>query len=384
MVDVTRLATTTVNFVNVSSASQEPTWTGTHTIDANTNLVLLYYINTIGLSSTLPDPFVSAASINSEAFTLIYRERSNIFTAPQVGISVWALINPSATGTQNWSITCDTPATLNTQWAAFSNYSGAQNILTAADAVTFVSSVANSQTPSLPATGVTAGDYQFIIYSQSIADEGAAQTQSTTINNGWTEVQDTQSGTASGDAHFAWYDTASFTDDDATQNITLANTLNNGHNFAVRFIINNRQFYATGTPSIPTITQSTSIKRPPRVYLNTTQTKVGATELAVQSYNDAGTSLTFNDPQGTGPTGSAFLGIENTSTHFIDWQAVTVNTGPIGSGTPSITPIEAAGNALRTTVTVTDVANSGETPGAGSETWNDGSSGNVITGTGFL
>lgn len=32
---------------------------------------------------------------------------------------------------------------------------------------------------------------------------------------------------------------------------------------------------------------------------------------------------------------------------------------------------------------ITDVANSGETPGAGSETWNDGSTGNVISGTGF-
>lgn len=384
MVDVTRLATTTVNVVDVSTAGVEPTWTGTHSIDTGTNLVLLYYINTLGISSNLPTPFVSAASINSESFTQIYQDRSSTGTGSQVGISVWALINPVATGTQNWSITCDVPGTLNTQWAVFSNYSGAQNILTAAEAVTFVSEVKNSGAPSLPATGVTAGDYQFIIYSQSIADEGVGQTQSTTINNGWTEVQDTQSGTASGDAHFSWYDTASFTDDDATQTITLANTVSLGQNFALRFIINNRQFYASGTPSIPVITQSTTIKRPPRVYLNTTQTKVGATELAVQSYNDAGTSLTFNDPQGTGPTGSVFLGIENTSTHFIDWQAVTVNTGPIGSGTPSITPIEAAGNALRTTVTITDVANSGETPGAGSETWNDGSSGNVITGTGFV
>lgn len=35
-------------------------------------------------------------------------------------------------------------------------------------------------------------------------------------------------------------------------------------------------------------------------------------------------------------------------------------------------------------VVITDVANSGETPGAGSESWDDGSTGNVITGTGFL
>lgn len=36
------------------------------------------------------------------------------------------------------------------------------------------------------------------------------------------------------------------------------------------------------------------------------------------------------------------------------------------------------------TVVITDVANSGETPGSGTETWQDGSTGNVITGTGFM
>ena len=35
-------------------------------------------------------------------------------------------------------------------------------------------------------------------------------------------------------------------------------------------------------------------------------------------------------------------------------------------------------------VVITDVANSGETPGSGTETWDDGSTGNVITGTNFL
>jgi hypothetical protein len=33
---------------------------------------------------------------------------------------------------------------------------------------------------------------------------------------------------------------------------------------------------------------------------------------------------------------------------------------------------------------ITDVANSGESPGSGTETWPDGSTGNVITGTGFM
>jgi hypothetical protein len=52
---------------------------------------------------------------------------------------------------------------------------------------------------------------------------------------------------------------------------------------------------------------------------------------------------------------------------FITWHGA-LNPAPVGG----------------VTVTITDVANSGETPGAGSESWDDGSSGNVITGTGFL
>lgn len=44
-------------------------------------------------------------------------------------------------------------------------------------------------------------------------------------------------------------------------------------------------------------------------------------------------------------------------------------------------PIEFA---VATPPVITDVANSGETPGSGTETWQDGSTGNVITGTGFM
>ena len=57
-------------------------------------------------------------------------------------------------------------------------------------------------------------------------------------------------------------------------------------------------------------------------------------------------------------------------------QRIIVPTFPY---VPTDAPAPAPSN-----VVITDVANSGETPGSGSETWDDGSSGNVITGTGFL
>ena len=210
-----------------------------------------------------------------------------------------------------------------------------------------------------------------------------SETATFTEDLGYTELADFQSGSNADDFAMAVYYSSSNTN--ATQNVSVTNFGTRAVGYRFRVLDETQPAQSiSGAVNTPTLaTASGSTKRPPRVYLNTTQTKAGATELPVQSFNDAGTSLTFNDPQGA-PTGSLFLGIENTSTRFIDWQAVTVNTGPIASGTPSIAAIEAAGNALRTTVTVTDVANSGETPGAGSETWNDGSSGNVISGSGFL
>jgi hypothetical protein len=63
-----------------------------------------------------------------------------------------------------------------------------------------------------------------------------------------------------------------------------------------------------------------------------------------------------------------------------DANGFTMNFTAV-SGTLDRWPVLLIGEAV---VTVTDVANSGETPGSGTETWDDGSSGNVITGTGFV
>jgi hypothetical protein len=54
------------------------------------------------------------------------------------------------------------------------------------------------------------------------------------------------------------------------------------------------------------------------------------------------------------------------------------------TGTNDMFTIMAALKPGGSAVTITDVANSGETPGSGTETWPDGSTGNVITGTGFM
>jgi hypothetical protein len=99
---------------------------------------------------------------------------------------------------------------------------------------------------------------------------------------------------------------------------------------------------ASGTPSIPVITVSgNALVNPPKVWLNNTQTTVGADQMVVTAYSD--TSITFDDPSG-GKTGSLFLGVERYSDGEIGWIAVTVNSGlKTASGNPSISAIEASG-----------------------------------------
>lgn len=387
---VTRLASETIVNLGTNDTKADPI-NGNHTVDTDTNFILCFASATLVGALSAGGSLFTDITVNSESFTKITPSVpfgvSDANDSPH--FELWGLLNPAATGSQAYSANWGTIglANVRTQHLHFINYKNVRDFATEVSSVTeifkwVVNATESGTTVSLGTSGngntVTAGDFQTIFtYGAS------SPSQTHTINNGWTEVADGTTGAQTTDCAYSAYDTTSSTDDDATQIVTLG-TDGAGVTIGIRAIIDERIYVSSGSGTLGAVTNTAAIKRPPRVYLNTTQTKAGATELAVQSYNDAGTSLTFNDPQGTGPTGSVFLGIENTSTRFIDWQAVTVNTGPIGSGTPSITPIEAAGNALRTTVTITDVANSGETPGLGSETWNDGSSGNVITGTGFL
>ena len=67
---------------------------------------------------------------------------------------------------------------------------------------------------------------------------------------------------------------------------------------------------ASGTPSIEAIASSSTTNLGPKVWLNSTATLSGATEMTVTSFNSAGTSITFTDPSGA-PTGSLQLGVEN-------------------------------------------------------------------------
>ena len=83
----------------------------------------------------------------------------------------------------------------------------------------------------------------------------------------------------------------------------------------------------------------TAIK--PRVWLNTTQTKSGATQMTVTSWSADGTSITFTDPSGA-PTGSLYLGVERVSDGALGWIAVEVtasgNTKTVTfTGTGSVT-----------------------------------------------
>ena len=65
----------------------------------------------------------------------------------------------------------------------------------------------------------------------------------------------------------------------------------------------------------------------------------------------------------------------------VEWNSMVENPWQVLFGGPlALAPLEQD----PVSVSITDVANSGETPGSGTETWDDGSTGNVITGTGFL
>jgi len=95
------------------------------------------------------------------------------------------------------------------------------------------------------------------------------------------------------------------------------------------------------TDALTLTTHQATVQLAPRVYLNTSETLIGATEMTVTSFNAAGTSITFTDPVGS-PTGSVFLGVENTSTGLVGWIAVTVNTGDttVNANTDALTLTE--------------------------------------------
>ncbi len=133
---------------------------------------------------------------------------------------------------------------------------------------------------------------------------------------------------------------------------------------------------ASGTPSISKPTSSGASHIWPRVYLNTSETKAGATEMTVTAANAAGTSITFTDPEGA-PIGALFLGVERQRDDKIAWIAVTVDQlAEIASGSPSISKPTSAGEAMNDPPVITDINTT--------ESWSDGATGVAGTGTGFV
>lgn len=91
-----------------------------------------------------------------------------------------------------------------------------------------------------------------------------------------------------------------------------------------------------GQESLNLTTYQSFVQLAPRVWLNTSQSLSGATEMTVQGWSTDGTSITFDDPVGS-PTGSGlWLGVENTSTGGIGWIQVTVTTGGVNVTTGSV------------------------------------------------
>lgn len=380
---INRLANTSTG--SRASPASTADWNVSHTVPSGTNLLCVLIAARVA-NTTETQIIAGSVTYNSVAMTADGSAGSaNADTVGGYSVRCHAffLRNPS-TGTNTLSITSLDADLASISYVAF-NLEHFETLGTLTDHILNVTGI-NGQTvtqlslsnsSSFEGPVPVTGEYQFVYGLNT----DWATPITTTNDQGWAEIADFNSGTAATDIHISVYDTDSFTGSDIGT-ITITFSSAGGRATARRAWLQDNLRPASGTPSIFLPTASGSTKRPPRVYLNTTQTKAGATELPLVSYNDAGTSLTFQDPLGP-PYGPLFLGIENTSTHFIDWQAVTVTGPPQASGTPSITAIEAAGTADRNSVEITDVANSGETPGAGSETWNDGSSGNVITGKGF-
>ena len=101
--------------------------------------------------------------------------------------------------------------------------------------------------------------------------------------------------------------------------------------------------FVSGSPSVAVIAiAATADTNKPNVYLNTTETTAGATEMTVTAWSS--TSCTFDDPVGA-PTGSLKLGLENTRNGAIGWIDVTVSsaTTQTASGTPLIAAITRSG-----------------------------------------
>ena len=123
----------------------------------------------------------------------------------------------------------------------------------------------------------------------------------------------------------------------------------------------------SGIASVSEITASGAITQAPKVWLNTTPSLTGATEMTVTAWSD--TSITFDDAVGA-PTGDIWLGVENRTTNEQRWIEVTVNAAGstlTASGTPALGEITASGTATYTHVT-TGSAAVGEITASGSVT----------------
>ncbi len=103
---------------------------------------------------------------------------------------------------------------------------------------------------------------------------------------------------------------------------------------------------ASGSANVPIpVIAGTAFLRP-WVFLNTSQTLVGATRLEVTAASPDGTSVTFNDSL-EGLFGPLFLGVQNRNTLEVGWLPVTVEelTNPSAFGNVD-TPITTASGAV--------------------------------------
>ena len=291
-----------------------------HTADANTTLMILY----VALEGNEGDPTTPIWDVagDNQTFTVIHNEGQTGANADCRSI-FYGLVNPITTGSEKL-ITMTYETNVNPAWTAAVNFLGTDTS-SVANATNFLSVDQNTGATniSVHASAGSAGN------ALLVGGHGQGNDMQPASNDeSFTEIFDIQTG-GSPTADFAGYLAELLDSAPSAVEIDWAETDENCSIFIE--ILVPQPNVASGTPSITAVTATGAALLFPRVFLNTTETKAGATEMTVTAANAAGTSATFTDPSGA-PTGSLKLGLENPVSDLIGWIDVTVNAG--GATTP--------------------------------------------------
>jgi hypothetical protein len=292
-----------------------------HTVDAGTDL-LLVYVGMEGNESLAapPDDVPSWSLGGGENLTLIQTFGASTNAADCIG-QWYGLVSPTAgAGT----VTITFASNVNPAITMAANYIDVVTTSVAAATNTLSTDVNDTGTStSVHASAGTAGN-ALVVGGHFQGNDGATPTDNASFND---VFNDTTGDSSSADFTYFWGDILDASGATAVT-ITWQATDENTSGYIELVWNGDIDVDATGA-AISGDSGTTTAYGWPKVYLNATQTTVGADEMTVTAANAAGTSCTFTDPSG-GQTGSLQLGVENQSNSSIAWIAVTVNaTGAV-------------------------------------------------------